>query len=118
MSPSFPIAPMKATLGSLPSNPDDGRWAYEIKWDGHRALVHVAADRVRVQSGGGHDVSDRWHELIDIGASVNAATAVLDGEIVVFAADGRPSFDLVQRRHGRPRERAHHDSLEERGGEG
>jgi len=102
MALTFPIAPMKATLGSLPTHPDDGRWSYEIKWDGHRALVHIGTDRVRVQSGGGHDVSERWHELQSIGASINASSAVLDGEVVVFDADGRPSFDLVQRRHGRP----------------
>jgi len=102
MTLTFPIAPMKATLGSLPEDPDDGRWAYEIKWDGHRALVHVDSERVRVQSGGGHDVSERWNELLTIGDSINASSAVLDGEVVVFGADGRPSFDLVQRRHGRP----------------
>src|SRR5688572_22013483 len=30
------IAPMLARIGPLP--PDDGRWAYEVKWDGIRAI--------------------------------------------------------------------------------
>lgn len=103
MALPFPFAPMKAVLGQLPTGPDaDERWAYEIKWDGHRAIVHIDAGRVRVQSAGGHDVSGRWHELASIAASVNAGSAVLDGEIVVLDESGRPSFDLVQRRHGRP----------------
>ncbi len=103
MTLRFPIVPMKATLGSLPPASQDDRWAYEIKWDGHRTIVHVADGRARLQSAGGHDVGDRWPEVLDIVGSVNATDAVLDGEIVVLGADGLPSFDLVQRRHGRGR---------------
>ena len=58
---SFPVAPMKATLGSLPAV-EDG-WAYEIKWDGHRTLAHVEADRCRLQTAAGHDSTGRWPEL-------------------------------------------------------
>ncbi len=103
MTLRFPIVPMKATLGSLPPTSQDDRWAYEIKWDGHRTIVHVADGRARVWSAGGHDVGDRWPEVLDIVGSVNADEAVLDGEIVVLGPDGLPSFDLVQRRHGRGR---------------
>ncbi len=87
---------MKATLGSLPTS-DDG-WAYEIKWDGHRTLAHVTADRTRLQTTAGHDSTARWPEVAAIGGSVNASTAILDGEMLVIGEDGRPSFDLVQRR--------------------
>ena len=31
------ITPMLATSGALPA--DDGRWAFEIKWDGVRAIA-------------------------------------------------------------------------------
>jgi len=96
MSLSFPVAPMKATLGSLPAG-DDG-WAYEIKWDGHRTLAHVAAGGTRLQSAGGHDSSERWPEVLAIGRDVNASAAILDGEMLVIDDDGSPSFDLVQRR--------------------
>ena len=96
MGLSFPVLPMKATLGSLPTS-DDG-WAYEIKWDGHRTLAHVTADRTRLQTTAGHDSTARWPEVAAIGGSVNASTAILDGEMLVIGEDGRPSFDLVQRR--------------------
>ena len=96
MGLSFPVAPMKATLGSLPES-DDG-WAYEIKWDGHRTLVHVTADGTRLQTTSGHDSSERWPEVVALGDSVNASSAILDGEMLVIGEDGRPSFDLVQRR--------------------
>ncbi len=96
MGLSFPVAPMKATLGSLPDS-DDG-WAYEIKWDGHRTLAHVTADRTRLQTTSGHDSTERWPDVAAIGSSVHASSAILDGEMLVIGEDGRPSFDLVQRR--------------------
>ena len=85
---------MKASLGSLPERND---WAFEIKWDGYRTVVHVAEGGVRLQSTAGHDVTSRWPELGGLAQAVNATTAILDGELLVFDADGQPRFDLVQR---------------------
>jgi bifunctional non-homologous end joining protein LigD len=93
----FPVLPMKATMGSTGAVPDGDGWAFEIKWDGYRTIVHVADGRVRLQSTAGHDVTDRWPEFANLPESVNASTAILDGELVVFDDDGRPRFDLVQR---------------------
>jgi bifunctional non-homologous end joining protein LigD len=87
---------MKATLGSLPSS-DDG-WAFEIKWDGHRTLAHVERGNTKLQTTAGHDSTERWPEVAALGGAVNAATAIIDGEMLVVGEDGRPSFDLVQRR--------------------
>jgi bifunctional non-homologous end joining protein LigD len=92
---SFPVLPMKAAMGTLPL--DDGNWAYEIKWDGYRTIVFVDGDTVRLQSTSGKDVSERWPEFAGLAASVNAQTAILDAELVVFDDDGHPSFELVQR---------------------
>jgi bifunctional non-homologous end joining protein LigD len=93
----FPVAPMKAAIGQLPH--DDEQWAYEIKWDGYRTIVFVDVDArsVRVQSSSGIDVSRTYGELEGIWRDVNARSAVLDGEIVVFTDDGRPSFEALQR---------------------
>ena len=97
MSLGFPVPPMKATMGSTGAVPDGADWAFEIKWDGYRTIVHIADGAVRLQSTAGHDVTDRWPEFADLAASVNATSAILDGELIVFADDGRPRFDLVQR---------------------
>jgi bifunctional non-homologous end joining protein LigD len=94
MTSGFPIIPMKASLGSLPEGDD---WAFEIKWDGYRTVVHVANGDVRLQSTAGHDVTSRWPELGDLAGAINATTAILDGELLVFDEDGLPRFDLVQR---------------------
>ncbi len=97
MSLSFPVAPMKATMGSPTVVPDGDDWAFEIKWDGYRTILHVDNGAVRLQSSAGHDVTARWPEFADLAGSVNAASVILDGELVVFGDDGRPSFELVQR---------------------
>lgn len=97
MTLRFPVLPMKATMGSTNAVPDGDDWAFEIKWDGYRTIAHVADGVVRLQSTAGHDVTDRWPEFAALPASVNASSAILDGELIVFDDDGRPRFDLVQR---------------------
>jgi bifunctional non-homologous end joining protein LigD len=96
---TFPVAPMKATLGGLPS--DDDQWAYEIKYDGYRTLAFVDDDGVRLQSTNLRDVTGSYPELSELPRGVHAESAVLDGELVVLDDDGRPRFGLIQR-HERP----------------
>lgn len=95
MTLGFPVAPMKAVLGSLPG--DDEAWAYEIKWDGYRTLAHVDGGGVRLQSVSGLDVTDTYGELAGLADAVHADPAILDGELVVLDDDGMPSFELMQR---------------------
>ncbi len=97
MTLGFPVAPMKATMGSTSAIPDGDDWAFEIKWDGYRTIVHIADGRVRLQSTAGHDVTDRWPEFAGMASALNAESAILDGELIVFDDDGHPSFELTQR---------------------
>ncbi|MET0324424.1 MAG: non-homologous end-joining DNA ligase [Ilumatobacteraceae bacterium] len=92
---SFPVEPMKATLGTLPTA-DDG-WAYEIKWDGYRTLAFVGDGAVRLQSSNLYDVTHKYPELAPLAEAVDAGRAVLDGELVVLDDVGRPRFELIQR---------------------
>lgn len=92
---TFPVAPMKATLGTLPSV-DDG-WAYEIKWDGYRTLAFIGDGRVRLQSSNLHDVTATYPEFDELPTGVHAPVAILDTELVVLDDEGRPRFELVQR---------------------
>lgn len=86
---------MLATTGPLPV--DDGRWAYEPKWDGFRSVVHVRQGRVTVWSRRGSDLTGRFPELAGLGAAVPADT-VLDGELVVLDTAGRTDFEAIRRR--------------------
>ena len=97
MALRFPVAPMKAALGELPPASQDDQWAYEIKWDGYRTMAFVDDGRVRWQSSNGLDVTAKYPELDGFAASVNAPSAIVDGELVVLDANGRPSFELMQR---------------------
>jgi bifunctional non-homologous end joining protein LigD len=89
-----PFDPMLASSGRLPD--DDGRWAFEPKWDGFRAIVHVNR-RVVVWSRRGTDLTGRFPEVAGLAAAVPADT-VLDGELVVLDDAGRPDFDAIRRR--------------------
>lgn len=87
-------APMLATaVERLP--PDDDAWAYEMKWDGYRAIVEVAGGRLRIVSRRGNDLTARYPELDGLPAAVGV-DAVLDGELVVLDESGRPSFQEIQ----------------------
>jgi bifunctional non-homologous end joining protein LigD len=83
---------------------DDGSWAYEMKWDGMRALVGIDGDAVWLTSRAGNDATARFPEVLPIGASLGGVDALLDGEIVALDERGAPSFELLQPRmqaHGR-----------------
>lgn len=95
MTLTFPVPPMKATLGSMPAS-DEG-WAYEIKWDGYRTLAFVENGRVRLQSSNLYDVTHKYPELGGLADAVAARRATLDGEVVVLDDQGRPRFELIQR---------------------
>ncbi len=92
---TFPVSPMKAGLGALPT--DDERWAYEIKYDGYRTLAFVDGGTLRLQSTNGLDVTAKYPELETVPNGVHADVAILDAEFVVLGDDGKPRFDLVQR---------------------
>jgi bifunctional non-homologous end joining protein LigD len=90
------ITPMLATLGELPSDGD--KWAYEMKWDGVRALVAVEGGRITVASRNGNDVTVSYPELRALGEQLGTTQVLLDGEIVAFDDAGRPSFERLQQR--------------------
>jgi bifunctional non-homologous end joining protein LigD len=89
------LEPMLCTLGSLPA--DESRWAFEPKWDGFRALVHSDGDRVRVFSRRGTDLTGRCPELAPLARALRRP-CVLDGELVILDAEGRPDFEAMRRR--------------------
>ena len=91
------LAPMFATPGELPRGGADG-WAYELKWDGIRALATIAGGKARLSSRTGRDITSAYPELRPLGEATRGLSAVLDGEIVALDDTGRPSFGRLQRR--------------------
>jgi bifunctional non-homologous end joining protein LigD len=92
------LEPMLATPATaLPAGDD---WAFELKWDGVRALAYVEGGTVRVCARRGTDTTDRYPELAAIGPANPDRELILDGEIVAFDESGAPSFGHLQRRMG------------------
>ncbi len=92
-----PIEPMLATPGVLPDDPSG--WALEIKWDGVRVVTCLdGKGGVRGASRRGSDVTSRYPELSGLVDLLPGQSAILDGEVVSFDQEGRPSFERLQRR--------------------
>ena len=88
---SPPVLPQLAkTARTLPTG--DG-WVYEPKWDGFRAIAFVDGDAVHLQSRNGKPLTRYFPELV-----FPAGRYVLDGEIVLFDAEGRQDFDALGQR--------------------
>ena len=89
---------MLARSGRLPTN---GDFAYEVKWDGFRAIVSTEGP-LRVRSRRGWDMTERAGFLAEL-----PVRAVLDGERVALDEHGRPDFPqlcecVLQRHHSVP----------------
>lgn len=97
-SPERTGPPMLAVAGRADDLTGPG-WAFEMKWDGFRAFVHVD-DAVRVTSRSGRDLTETFPELARIQEMVNPAALpiTVDGEIVALDRTGHPSFRRLQRR--------------------
>lgn len=88
---------MLAVAGALPAS--DDAYAYELKWDGVRALLHVTAQGHRVYSRNDRDITAAYPELDDVARDLSSAgPVVVDGEIVALDAAGKPDFARLQRR--------------------
>ena len=110
---------MDRLLSSLPSTPmpsgisvmlatlvgdifDDNNWAFEIKWDGYRALAYVekkprsTKPMVSLKSRSQQGFEDKYYPIKTALAHLGASM-VLDGEIVVVDKAGTPQFGALQR---------------------
>jgi bifunctional non-homologous end joining protein LigD len=90
------IVPMMARTGTLPR--DDEEWAFEVKWDGVRAVCHSEPGRMRLHSRNLLDITPRYPEVGRLNRALSHHRAILDGEIVALDAEGKPSFGALQRR--------------------
>jgi DNA ligase D-like protein (predicted ligase) len=89
---------MLATPGELPPAQEDGRWGYEFKWDGVRAVSLVRDGTVGLWARSRTEITVRYPELARLPATLAGRHAVLDGEVVALDALGRPDFGALQGR--------------------
>jgi ATP-dependent DNA ligase len=86
-----PIEPQLAK--SAKELPVGDGWVYEQKFDGFRVIAFVDGDEVYLQSRGSKPLDRYFPEI-----TLPTGRYVLDGEIVILDADGRPAFGALQQR--------------------
>jgi bifunctional non-homologous end joining protein LigD len=72
----------------------DPEWIFEVKWDGTRALCFYDGGKFKLQNRRLYDTTYRYP---DIRIAAKAKRAIFDGEVVIMW-EGRPSFEMLQRR--------------------
>ena len=100
-----PIEPQLAK--SAKELPLGDAYVYEPKWDGFRVIAFVDGDEVYLQSRGSKPLERYFPEI-----EMPAGRYVLDGEIVILDADGRPAFGALQQRIHPAESRIHRLSQE------
>ena len=92
-----PPAFRKPQLATLVDHvPSGNQWLHEIKYDGYRALIAVAGDKVVIHTRTGLDWTDRFPDVAEAIAALDLPPALIDGEIVKLDTDGNPSFSALQ----------------------
>jgi bifunctional non-homologous end joining protein LigD len=76
--------------------PSGARWIHEIKFDGYRVQVHLANEAIKIFTRRGHDWTHRFKKVANDAWHIKAGSAIVDGEIVVPAADGSTDFSVLQ----------------------
>ncbi len=87
--------PMLATLTDVPPR-DEKSWAYELKYDGFRAVVGIVDGKVAIWSRNELDLAPRFPSVAAALSKLKLPEVVLDGEVVVLDEHGAPRFQLLQ----------------------
>lgn len=88
-------------------------WIHEIKWDGIRGLSYIRNGQLQVYTKQRNERTAFYPELSELTSLLDGKQAVLDGEIVVFDNDEKPSFysSLVRERVKDVRKVRHYSEL-------
>jgi bifunctional non-homologous end joining protein LigD len=76
--------------------PSGERWIHEIKFDGYRVQLQIQNDAIKVLTRRGNDWTRRFSKIAADAYLINAGSAIIDGEVVVLAADGTTDFSVLQ----------------------
>ena len=90
------VEPMHAQPGDKVFNSPD--WMWEPKLDGYRVVALIDGDLVTLRSRRGLDLTAAFPKLTAELARQSPGAMALDGEIVCFDANGKPSFGALQDR--------------------
>jgi bifunctional non-homologous end joining protein LigD len=73
-------------------------WLFELKLDGYRLLASKARGEALLLSRNGNDYTGVFPEIARAVKALPVSECILDGEVVVMDAEGKPSFARLQKR--------------------
>jgi bifunctional non-homologous end joining protein LigD len=73
-------------------------WVFEPKLDGYRALATHDQSGPSLKSRNGNDLTPAFPDVARAVRALPVPRAVIDGELVILNADGKPSFQALQKR--------------------
>jgi bifunctional non-homologous end joining protein LigD len=73
-------------------------WIYELKYDGFRLVAFGGAGRAELRYRSGQEVTARFPEVASVVRALPIEGLVIDGEVVVLDAEGRPQFQELAAR--------------------
>lgn len=73
-------------------------WIFELKLDGYRLLASKRGNEVTLVSRNGNDYTGVFPEIARAIRAVPLDNFIVDGEVVVLDAEGKPRFSLLQQR--------------------
>jgi bifunctional non-homologous end joining protein LigD len=76
---------------------DGDAWLFELKYDGYRLAARRAGTAVHLRYRSGADATALFPEVAKA-VEMLPVDAVLDGEVVVLGAEGKPVFQALQKR--------------------
>jgi len=87
------LTPMLTTLVDKPFDAEG--WAYEIKWDGYRALAFIQGSDAELKSRNDKSFNEKFYPVYEAVKTLGVS-AILDGEIVVINEEGLSDFGALQ----------------------
>ncbi|MDX8496896.1 ATP-dependent DNA ligase [Mesorhizobium sp. VK4C] len=89
------IPPLLPMLVEKP--PEGEAWIHEVKFDGYRSQIVIDNDGVRIFTRRGHDWTAKYSDIAKAAASLNAGSAIIDGEVIVLNDAGVSDFGELRR---------------------
>ncbi|GGD07477.1 DNA ligase D [Aureimonas glaciei] len=91
--PEFEPLQLATLVDSAPTGAD---WLHEMKYDGYRVLIAIGGGKAKLYTRNALDWTDRFGAILPAVEALDCDSALIDGEIVAFDADGGTDFSTLQ----------------------
>ncbi len=92
--PAFSPPQLATLVDTAPAGRD---WVHEMKYDGYRVLIAIGDGKVSCWTRNEQDWTERFTGIAEAAATLNCRSALIDGEVVAFDAEGGTDFSTLQK---------------------